>query len=162
MRRCIRRAITRIAACGLAVFLASLGPAHAGELPPEMDLAGPVPLRVVKVIDGDTIDARVAPWPGLVVIERIRLVPLDTPEIRGAQCPAERAAGERAKARLAEILAAAKLVTAANVQRRRDSYGRLLAEIYADGRSVSDQLISEDLAVIWQPRSQRPVNPWCG
>lgn len=41
-------------------------------------------VEVVRVIDGDTFEARVHLWPGLEMTTRVRLRGIDAPEIKGA------------------------------------------------------------------------------
>lgn len=96
------------------------------------------------IVDGDTL------WLGG---EKMRLVDVDTPEMRGA-CPAERALARRARLKLAEHLASGDVT----IQRRgQDSYGRTLVLISVDGRSVGDLLVADDLARPWTGHR----DPWC-
>lgn len=41
-------------------------------------------VEVVRVVDGDTFDARVRLWPGLEMMTRVRLRGIDAPEMKGA------------------------------------------------------------------------------
>ncbi len=63
------------------------------------------PVDVVRVIDGDTFEARVHLWPGLEMMTRVRLRGIDAPETKGA-CAEEfrmaEAAGEALRALLAD------------------------------------------------------------
>jgi len=65
--------------------------------------AAPTPAEVLRVIDGDTFEARVLAWPGLEVNTMVRLRGIDTPELRG-RCPMERIKAEAARDALLEIL----------------------------------------------------------
>lgn len=62
-------------------------------------------VEVVRVIDGDTFEARVHLWPGLEMTTRVRLRGIDAPEMRGA-CGGEvrmaEAAAEALRAQLAD------------------------------------------------------------
>ena len=62
-------------------------------------------VEVVRVVDGDTFEARVHLWPGLEMTTRVRLRGVDAPEIKGA-CADEfrmaEAAGEMLRALLAD------------------------------------------------------------
>lgn len=62
-------------------------------------------VEVVRVIDGDTFEARVHLWPGLEMTTRVRLRGIDAPEMKGA-CVEEmrmaEAAGEALRAQLAD------------------------------------------------------------
>src|SRR5690348_13647193 len=87
----------------IAPVTARLGPgetlAPAPANPPSrhaqpMPLAHPV--EVLRVIDGDTFEARVHLWPGLTATTRVRLRGIDAPELR-ARCAEERSRAEAAR-----------------------------------------------------------------
>ncbi|MBC7952119.1 MAG: nuclease [Rhodospirillaceae bacterium] len=61
-----------VAACRLA---------HAAET-----LSGPYPAQILRVINGDTVEARVHVWLGLDVTTRVHLRNMDSPELHGP-CP---------------------------------------------------------------------------
>lgn len=61
------------------------------------------PAEVVRVIDGDTFEARVHLWPGLNITTRVRLRGIDTPELK-ARCMEERIKAEAARDALRAIL----------------------------------------------------------
>jgi endonuclease YncB( thermonuclease family) len=58
---------------------------------------------VLRVIDGDTFEARVRLWPGLDVTTRVRLRGIDAPELK-ARCDDERIQAEAARDTLRAIL----------------------------------------------------------
>ena len=59
--------------------------------------------EVLRVVDGDTFDARVHLWPGLEITTRVRLRGIDAPEMK-ARCGDERVQAEAARNALAAIL----------------------------------------------------------
>jgi endonuclease YncB( thermonuclease family) len=61
------------------------------------------PAEVVRVIDGDTFEARVHLWPGLDITTRVRLRGIDAPEFK-ARCNEERTKAEAARDALRTIL----------------------------------------------------------
>lgn len=61
------------------------------------------PAEVLRVLDGDTFEARVHLWPGLDVTTRVRLRGIDAPELR-ARCVEERGKAEAARDALAALL----------------------------------------------------------
>ena len=61
------------------------------------------PAEVMRVIDGDTFEARVHLWPGLDVTTRVRLRGIDAPELK-ARCGEERAKAEAAREALRAML----------------------------------------------------------
>lgn len=122
--------------------------------------------RDVRIIDGDTIAI-----PGLS--ENMRLVGFNTPETYRAKCPAEKNLGNRATARLSQLVA-----SASNVQARRVAcacrpgtegtsqcnFGRFCGILLVDGQDVGKILIGERLAVPFHcGRTSCPRTPgnWC-
>jgi micrococcal nuclease len=101
------------------------------------------------VIDGDTIR-----YGG----ERIRLLDIDAPETRGAQCPSEAELAERATLRLLELINEGPFELVPRGSRDRDVYGRQLRVLMRDGRSLGGILVEEGLARPWEGRRRS----WCG
>jgi len=107
-------------------------------------ICGPGP-RVNCIVDGDTF------W---LAGEKIRIENIDTPEISEPKCPAERAAGERAKVRLQQLLSDGEIA----IQRTGvDRYKRTLAVVRVNGRDVGEVLIREGFARRWDGARR----PWC-
>ncbi len=103
----------------------------------------------MRVIDGDTIE---------VNGETIRILNIDTPEIRHAQCDAERRLGQIAKQRVANLLAAGTInILRGDRGRLKDKYGRTLAVVGIDGVDLGELLIAEGLARPWTGKRR----PWC-
>jgi len=85
---------------------------------------------VLRVIDGDTFEARVAVWPGSSIVTRVRLAGMDAPELH-ARCGAERRRAEAARAALAELLQGGVAVLS---DVRPDKYfGRVVAQAHVPG-----------------------------
>jgi endonuclease YncB( thermonuclease family) len=109
------RSLAFAAAIFLIGFIAgsSVGPAAStqGRFPGELgaDPRSNVETRtgyaaeVVRIVDGDTFEARVHVWPGLDVTTKVRLRGIDAPESR-ARCDEERNKAEAARDRLQMIL----------------------------------------------------------
>ena len=94
---------------------ASLAPATAERSREPAALAEPAPepsvvlraqhrAEVLRVLDGDTFEARVQIWPGIAITTRVRLRGIDAPELR-ARCPEERLKAEAARDALSAMLA---------------------------------------------------------
>ena len=66
-------------------------------------------VEVMRVIDGDTFEARVHLWPGLEMTTRVRLRGIDAPEIKGA-CAEEQRMAETATEALRTQLAEGDVV----------------------------------------------------
>jgi endonuclease YncB( thermonuclease family) len=69
-----------------------------------LDPAIVYPIDVLRIIDGDTFEARVRVWPGLDVDTKIRLRGIDAAELH-ARCPDELAQAQAARTALQTILA---------------------------------------------------------
>jgi len=61
------------------------------------------PAEVLRVLDGDTFEARVHLWPGLDITTRVRLRGIDAPELK-ARCMEERMKADAARNALKTIL----------------------------------------------------------
>lgn len=117
----------------LAAVVAAVGPAF----------ADPIPIPTPRVIDGDTLSAIVDGRR-----ERIRISAIDAPETsRRARCQAERQRGAEAKRWLERRLAGARVTVELH---GRDRYGRRLAEVFADGRSVGPEMVRAGQAVVYE------------
>jgi micrococcal nuclease len=112
--------------------------------PWELDLGGeeyPQSVRatVVRVVDGDTFEARIGDR-----VEDVRLIGVDTPETvkpgEPVQCFGPQASGFAHRALEGRRL---RLVLGAE---RRDDYGRLLAYAHLDGRLFNAALLRRGLA----------------
>jgi endonuclease YncB( thermonuclease family) len=62
------------------------------------------PVQVVRIVDGDTFDARVNVWPGIDISTRVRLRGIDAPEMR-SHCKDAQARAQAARDALARMLA---------------------------------------------------------
>lgn len=99
---------------------------------PVADAAGLV--AVAGVVDGDTIKVRTAAG-----TRTVRVIGIDTPELKGAQCYAQQAAS-----RMQSLVQGKQVRLAADpTQGDTDRYGRLLRHVQLpDGRSVAELLIA--------------------
>src|ERR1700691_1184758 len=75
---------------------------------PAADSSLAYPAEVLRVIDGDTFEARVHVWPGLDVNTKIRLRNIDAPELH-ARCADEAARAEAARTALETMLATGRV-----------------------------------------------------
>lgn len=104
--------------------------------------------RTNCVVDGDTI------W---FAGEKIRIADIDTPEVSEPKCQSELALGNKATARLIEVINAGPFELKAWPGRDEDRYGRKLRVLVRGGRSLGDILVAEGLARTWSGRRE----PWC-
>ena len=100
--------------------------------------------KLVRVIDGDTVDAKIDLGFDVWVKKRIRLYGINTPETRTRDLE-EKKAGIAAKERLIELLDASKGVFILQ-SHGVGKYGRCLGTIYIDNRDINMLLLSEGLA----------------
>jgi endonuclease YncB( thermonuclease family) len=119
-------AVGALLAPQLALSTGPTSPASAptSEAPPAApDDPGPFrlshPAQVVRVLDGDTFEARVSVWPGLEITTKVRLRGIDAPEMR-ARCSEESAKAHAARDALSAILAEGAVGIS---QVRLDKYG---------------------------------------
>jgi len=110
--------------------------------------AEPVPqytyrATVVKVKDGDTISADIdlgfKTWLHGVPL---RLARVNAPETFRPKDAAEREAGLKIKAFVESRLPVGKRITITTKKDSQEKYGRYLAEVWADGRNVNDEILA--------------------
>lgn len=92
----------------------------------------------VRTLDGDTFEALIPIWFGLTAQERVRVLGVDTPELRGPTKPT----GLQAKAFTEAWLAKGSVEISAC---DRDSFGRVLGRVLRNGDNLADLLIQAGL-----------------
>tara|TARA_S200002703_G_scaffold16715_2_gene13917 strand:- start:665 stop:1078 length:414 start_codon:yes stop_codon:yes gene_type:complete len=106
-------------------------------------LSTPVFAANIRVIDGDTVH---------IAGEKIRILDLDTPEMRG-KCDAEKRLALLAKKRLQQLMSGPYRIE----RHGKGYYGRTLAHIWVNGEKVSDVLIREGYGSPYAGGRK----PWC-
>jgi micrococcal nuclease len=104
--------------------------------------------KVLKVVDGDTIDVDIDLGFNISYTQRVRLAGIDTPESRTKDAR-EKVLGLEVKDKLKKSIEAAKLVVVKTEKPdSTEKYGRILGWVYLDGdtRSLNEQLIDEGYA----------------
>jgi micrococcal nuclease len=118
-------------------------------------LHGPVEVRVLSVLDGDTFRGEAHVWPGHHVRINVRIRGIDAPEMK-ARCDTERAAAEAARDVLSRMLG--ETVSIANISGAK-YYGRVLADVAtADGVAVAEAMLG--LALV-RPYDGGRRDDWC-
>jgi hypothetical protein len=117
-------------------------------------------------IQGDVIDGRrILLFDGGTVgygSDRFRIANIDAPDSGAPRCAGEKAAGERFKDRLAQLLRVERVAIRPG---GRDADGNRLATLSVDGRDVGETLVAERLVL---PRRDGPdatlarIRHWCG
>lgn len=117
----------------------------------------PVTARVTNVVDGDTLDVRAKVWLGHEVSVLVRVLGIDTPELRG-KCAAEIEKARAAQAFVLGLVPLESLVVLNKVQS--DKYaGRVDAEVeLPDGRVLAELVIAAGHA---RPYSGGQRQGWC-
>lgn len=109
--------------------------------------------KVVKIVDGDTIDIQIQLGFHITVEKRVRLFGVNTPETYGVKKTSEEyQAGMKAKEFVEHFLAGKECLVRTYLDKHGESkhgkYGRLLAEIFVSDISLNEKLLSEGLAVV--------------
>jgi micrococcal nuclease len=94
----------------------------------------------VTIIDGDTIKIK-----NNNKEQTIRLLLIDTPELKHSTT-GKQLYSEEAKAFIGIMIRNAKQISIEQDVSEKDKYGRLLAYVYADGKSVQEALLHKGLA----------------
>ena len=103
---------------------------------------------VLKVVDGDTIDAAIDLGFDISLTKRIRLAGIDTPESRTTDAK-EKALGLEVKEWLKHRLEFAKdIIIKTELPDSTEKYGRIIGHLYINGEEVSinNQMISDGYA----------------
>ena len=105
--------------------------------------------KVVRVVDGDTLDVIFDLGFDVMLKQRIRMFGIDTPESR-TRDKAEKKFGLASKKYLKDNIAIAKdVVCKTHVRDARGKFGRVLGEIWCDGTNMNKQMIEENMAVAY-------------
>jgi len=155
IRRRRRRRQARVASVLVALGVLLWPPGLAREV-----LPGPVPARVLRVLDGDTFEVRARIWLGQDMTVRVRLADIDAPALDG-DCARERALAEDARGLAIRLLRPgdpAALAQLADVRYGKYA-GRVVARVVAPGGAdVAAALLDAGLA---RPYDGRRRAGWC-
>jgi micrococcal nuclease len=98
--------------------------------------------KVVKVYDGDTITVNIDLGFGIEMQEqKVRLLNINTPEIRGEEREQGLISRDRLKERILD-----KEVILKTYKDKKGKYGRWLAEVFIEEENLNEWLINEGLA----------------
>lgn len=124
---------------------------------PKHQAAFGYPADVVRVLDGDTFEARVRVWPGIEITTKVRLRGVDAPELR-ARCVAERVKAQAARDALAALLAQGAVGVT------RVSLGKYGGRVIADASAGDTVSIAEALLAAGHVRryGRGRRGGWCG
>ena len=106
--------------------------------------------HLVRVVDGDTIDADIELGFSVFMRDRIRLMGIDTPESRTRNLQ-EKSWGMAAKHRLIELLAETDgEFTLVTEDMEKGKFGRVLGTIEINGKDANQTLIEENFAIPYE------------
>ena len=102
--------------------------------------------NILKVVDGDTIDADIDLGFSISLEKRIRLAGVDTPESRTTDLK-EKALGLEVKEWLKKNIDGKKnILIKTELPDSTEKYGRILGRLYVDDVCLNDRMISEGYA----------------
>jgi len=113
--------------------------------------------KVTSIYDGDTFRVNINSYPDIIGKKMaIRVNGIDTPEIR-TKCIKEKKLARLAKQLTVSTLRNAKIIELRDM--KRGKYFRIVADVYADGKSLADILIQNKLAVKYNGGTK--TKNWC-
>jgi endonuclease YncB( thermonuclease family) len=115
------------------------------------------PAELVRILDGDTFEARVRVWPGLDVDTKVRIRDIDAAELH-ARCPAELDQAQAARTALETILSEGSItITRVGI----DKYGGRVDAAVAT-RSTTDVATAMLNGGYARSYDGRKRGSWCG
>ena len=113
--------------------------------------------KVTKVVDGDTIDVIMDMGFDIMYKSRVRLFGIDTPESR-TRNKDEKVRGLLAKKYLQEALkAGSKLSIKTYKDNETGKFGRILGDVFIDGKSINAQMVKDFMAVPYTGQSKQAI-----
>ena len=113
--------------------------------------------KVTKVVDGDTIDVIMDMGFDIMYKSRVRLFGIDTPESRTRNLD-EKKRGLLAKKYLQEALKAGnKLSIKTYKDNATGKFGRILGDVFIDGKSINAQMVKDFMAVPYTGQSKQAI-----
>lgn len=101
---------------------------------------------ILKIIDGDTLDAKVDLGFRVSIDMRFRLTGINAPEMRTLD-------GPKSKSRLEELLPVGSLNTVRSEKDKQEKFGRYLGTFYDnDGHDVNARMVLEGFAILYNER----------
>ena len=134
-----------------------IGMVHPSGAPVRQEtISGPIPARVVRVVDGDTITVRARIWLGQDIETQVRLDGIDAPEMRG-KCQGERRLAQKARDLIVKFTGNGQVIL------RDIQYGKYAGRVVArvltqDGRDFSQILLGAGLG---RPYNGGRRETWC-
>lgn len=112
--------------------------------------------ELVRVIDGDTFEAKVKIWNNNFVFVKVRILGIDTPEKNG-DCEEEKVLALKAKNYLKELLSKSKNLVLFNVKDGKYG-GRTLANVRVNNKDITSILLRKPFV---RPYKGKKRKSWC-
>ena len=109
-----------------------------------------------RVVDGDTVDVTLDLGFDILYNNRIRLHGIDTPESRTRDLE-EKERGLAAKERVKELCPVGSTVTIKTTKDGRGKFGRILGEIFVDGKNINLEMCKKGYAVAYYGQNKKLV-----
>lgn len=114
-------------------------------------------LPIIRVVDGDTIETRVAQHPTELQKIYVRLKGIDTPELHG-KCDKEKKIAQDAKLFLTKLLKSYSMMQVHDVSF--DKYGqRIVGSVFVKDIHINQLMIDQGFAVSYTGQGQK--KNWC-
>ena len=114
-------------------------------------------VKVVKVIDGDTVDVDIDLGFGVWLHkERVRIYGIDTPESR-TRDKVEKRFGLLAKEFVKQFVKGSSVILRTQKYDAKGKFGRILGDIIVDDKSLSETMIQEHHAVAYHGQSKEDI-----
>lgn len=97
--------------------------------------------QVVRIVDGDTVDATVDLGFDVKLSARFRMLGINAPEKNTKE-------GKESLARLAVLLPLGSSVVVQTTKDKKEKFGRYLGTFLVDGKNINQQLVDEGFAVL--------------
>lgn len=105
------------------------------------------PAEIIRVVDGDTVDAVIDLGFNISITERIRLEGIDAPEIRTSD-QMEKMRGHEAAHALTVLIGDGNVVIESDG--KRGKFGRVLGVIVKDGLNLNQKLLNEGFVDVYE------------
>jgi micrococcal nuclease len=115
--------------------------------------------KVIKIIDGDTVDLDIDLGFDVVLAnQRVRLYGIDTPESRTRDAE-EKFYGKLSKQFLVDYCPVGSNITLkTHLDDERGKFGRILGELYVNNVNLNEQMVEEHLAVPYEGQSKIDIH----
>ena len=114
--------------------------------------------KVIKVIDGDTIDVDIDLGFGVILAkQRIRLYGIDTPESRTSD-KVEKFYGKISSAFMKDHCPRGSYITLRTHLDSKGKYGRILGEIIVDDVNINQLMVEQHMAVEYHGQSKTDIH----